>query len=254
MIFLVLAGSQELFRRSQYLTLACFGILPFILIGYWLGTGNTDWFKWVKIFSVIVAVWVLYLCRYTRLGEKNGVLSLMYGILSINILEAVTKDFSGGGLAHTCNALAGAVLIATLPWPRFYNRTPPAMAIDRAGPYKDFLYHSISKGWMLCYTLWNLCFIYLNYADDTAMHSAVLGAALLVGWKRPELWLQARAFTLGTFLFYVFTVPETILPFKTPDAYHEGVALVGAGISLLAALVYTFIALVKPRFLSKASA
>lgn len=251
LIFLLLAGSQELFRRSQYVTLACFGILPFVLIGYWLGTGNTDWFKWVKIFSVIVAVWVLYLCRYTRLGEKRGFLSLIYGILAINILEAVTKDYAGGGIAHICNAVAGAILIVTLPWPRFQDSHPAAMEIDRTGPHRDFLYNSISRGWMLCYTLWNLIFIYLNYPDDTAIHIAVLGSALVFGWKRPELWFQARAFTLGTFLFYVFTLPETIVPFKTPQAFEPELAVVGAGLSLLAALVYVFVLVAKPRFLSK---
>ncbi len=130
-IFVVLLLMQEWFRRSKKLTFFCFGVLPFGLISFWLSTGNTDWFKWVKIFSVIVAVWVLFICRYTKLGEKPWCLSLMYGILAINILEAVTKDYTGGGLAHVLNALAGTILIATLPWPRFGNDRLPTMAIDK---------------------------------------------------------------------------------------------------------------------------
>ncbi len=56
------------------------------------------------------------------------------------------------------------------------------------------------------------------------MHGAILGVALVIGLARPELWVQARAYTLGTFLLLFFTYKPGFVALRPPGPGSEAVA------------------------------
>ena len=117
--------------------------------------------------------------------------------MAVNILEATAVDWLEGETQHVFNGIAGLLLIASLPhgWraTRFTTHKPQDLQCRT------------NRSWIVGYTLWNWAFVVLNYPAYTGYHTAVLLAALIVGWREPQRWLQTRAATLGVILFGLVT-------------------------------------------------
>lgn len=168
----------------------------------WILTGNVDgWFRWFKILSVILPTIIVGLSRVAVHEQRTGriwdvlrspkFVWFFYGILFLNIAEAVVKDLQLGNYA---NALAGVVLCATIPYvPKFWSITPTGGA--------DLIAYT-TVGWNLLYTLWNAAFVYAESPIYFGSSLCILLAAELypVFKKRPELYVTARVYTLATHL------------------------------------------------------
>ncbi len=229
----VLWGLQELQRREPRFVVGFFLVLPLLLTPYWARVYHTDLFHWVKIFSVIAGVLWFTALRYTRLGQKRWAYYGVLFILAANILEAVLQDLSGGHLAHDLNATAGILLIVTL-----FERLD-TIQVNTGTRIRDLEWGSMTLLWVIAYTLWNWTFVFLQYPWNAGKHIAVLGAALLVGLQDPKRWLQARAFTLGTYLIFLFSFPTFIEAAADTRAWSTPTTeLLAAGITLAVTLLY----------------
>lgn len=204
---------QELLRRAnKWIAWGIFLVLPLVLIPYWRHLSESGiyagrgMFPWVKLASLQLAVSWLTALRFTRLGQSRGARALMFLLLPINMFEAVTLDLHGGHLAHWLLAGSGLLLIIAVPHPLW------AIRVDEHGPWRDLLYVGMTRTWIVGYTLWNAAFVYLNFPEIAGHQLAVLAAPLVVGMRRPALWLQARGFTLGVDLLLMATFPELLFP------------------------------------------
>ncbi len=227
-------GLQELQRREPRFVVGFFLVLPILLTPYWARVYHTDLFHWVKIFSVIAGVLWFTALRYTRFGKQRWAYYGVLFILAANILEAVLQDLSGGHLAHYLNATAGVLLIATL-----FDRLE-SIRIASESRFRDLEWGSMTLAWVIAYTLWNWTFVFLQYPWNAGKHIAVLGAALLVGLVDPKRWLQARAFTLGTYLILLFSFPAFIEAAADTSAWSTPTSeLIAAGVTFVFTLGYT---------------
>lgn len=161
-------------------------------------------------------------------------------LLGVNILEAVTVDVLAGGVAHGLVAVAGLVLICTIP---MRHR---ATTID-AGRYRD-LHLPLTRGWVIAYTAWNWAFVSLNYPAYAGHHAAVLLAALVVGLIAPRLWTQTRSSTLGLNLLTMATFNPEMVSWLDASAWSGATASAGVAV---AALVVTVVSLARPWGLSR---
>lgn len=208
----------------------------------WIITGNVDgWFRWIKILSVLLPTIVVGLSRVavneSRKGRIWDVLRspkfvwFFYGILFLNIVEAVIKDLQLGNYA---NALAGMILCVTIPYvPKFWS-------ITKAGGSDLIAYTTV--GWNLLYTLWNAAFVYAEAPIYFGSSLCILLAAELypVFKKRPELYVTARIYTLATHLllracFDVF--PQTM---DTSSWFNESVLQTWGVMNLIIAVPFLF--------------
>ena len=142
--------------------------------------------------------WVTAL-RYTPLSRRALALFGMIIILVINITEAVALDLFGGHLDHYYVMIAGILVIMTLP------RSRHAISVGAGNRNCDLHYEGMTRIWIVGYTLWNWAFVYLNYPIVAGQHLAVLASAFVVGMIEPRRWLQARAYTLATYVFVLAT-------------------------------------------------
>jgi len=231
----LLWGMQELQRREPRFVAAFFLLLPPLLVPYWARVYQTDLFHWVKLFSVIAGVLWFTALRHTRFGKVRWAYYGVFVILAANILEAVLQDLSGGHLAHYLNATAGILLIVTL-----LDRLD-SIQVNADSRFRDLEWGSMTLAWIIGYTLWNWTFVFLQYPWNAGKHIAVLGAALLVGLQNPRRWLQARAFTLGTYLILLFSFPGFIEAGADTRAWSTPTTeLLAASLVLGFMLAYTF--------------
>ena len=208
----------------------------------WILSGNVDgWFRWFKILSVILPTIVVGLARVAVHEQRTGriwdvlrspkFVWFFYGILFLNITEAVVKDLQ---LGNYPNALAGAVLCVTIPYvPKFWN-------ITTTGGSDLIAYTTV--GWNLLYTTWNACFVYAESPVYFGSSLCILLAAELypVFKKRPELYITARVYTLAAHLLLraVFDVfPQTM---DTSSWFDEGVLQTWGVINLVVAVPFLF--------------
>lgn len=227
-------GLQELQRREPRFVVAFFLVLPVLLTPYWARVYQTDLFHWVKIFSVIAGVLWFTALRYTAFDKRRWAYYGVLAILAANILEAVLQDLSGGHAAHYLNATAGILLIATL-----FDRLE-TIQVNNESRFRDLEWGSMTLAWVIGYTIWNWTFVFLQYPWNAGKHIAVLGAALIVGLIDPKRWLQARAFTLGTYLIFLFSFPTFVESAADTTAWSTTTTeLLAAGLSFGFMLLYT---------------
>jgi len=201
-----------------------FIVLPIILtIAVWpttagSGTSVNDWFHWAKVYSALAGCIGFMAIRFIPQLQKNKyALFFPALILSINILEAVARDFEVAGISgliegqvlvagpwHVMNGIAGLLNIITLTgW----------MGITVAKTKsKDMLWPDQLWFWIIPYDLWNFAYTY-NCIPD---HSFYAGLALLLSCTIPAFfikkgaWLQHRAQTLAIWCMFAMTVPSFI--------------------------------------------
>jgi len=202
LLFIGLVAAQEVFYRFPKFSLYFFVIGSVILFPCWvLLIGVEDWFAWMKVLTIALGILLLSVLRNTRLGQTVFVQWATYVFLTVNIMEAVVKDFSTGTIANYLNVVAGILLVLTL------DRID-TIRISPTGS-KDVRWTAMTMAWIVGYTIWNWVFVYLNFGFMSSMvHLAVLGSAFVVVLVDKDRWLQARLFTLGTFFMIFHSFPH----------------------------------------------
>jgi len=231
MWFAVLGGLMlinELTRSSKWLSYLFYIAVPVLLtIFLWPksagGHSSTGtWFHWVKVYSSLAGVLGFMYLRYNPKAASNKYL-LMFPpvILSVNILEAVIRDFqcftlySGenfgvvinqitmqGGAWNIMNGVAGILnILAISGWAGIF--------ITRGKRYKDMIWPDMLWWWIIAYDVWNFAYVY-NCVSD---HAFFAGAALLISCTIPAFllgkgaWLQHRAQTLALWMMFTMSFP-----------------------------------------------
>lgn len=202
-------------RRCRLSTLwLVFGIVPTLLAPAWAWAHDLDFFVWIKLLSVFGGLsWAAWL-RFTGAGRVCLFRSAVPWILLANVGEAMTVDLLTPTPGHQLNVVAGLLLMLTIP----FNRQ--SVRIDEASACRD-LHFDLPISWIVGYTLWNWSFVMLNYPAYAGHHLAILLAAMVVGWVYPQLWLQARAATLGLNLLVYATNPQCLLSIHDARAWSN---------------------------------
>jgi hypothetical protein len=209
---LILLLLYEVFRRSEWLSWAIFLVLPIVFYPFWKKREKHSLFGWVKLYSVTFSVAFSVFMRFTALQEFDWTYLLIYLLLVLNIVEAILLDISKRSYKHYLNAFAGLALILTLP-------ATSTIRVDTLSIYNDLSW-TIPLSWVIGYTIWNLVFVYIQTPQHVAMHTAVLGSALIIGFLSSDLWLQARAYTLGIFLILFFTRKPLFDPLRVTKTLY----------------------------------
>lgn len=261
---------NELTRASKVLSYFMYIAVPVILTLFvWPNTAGANsstgtWFHWVKVYSSLAGVLGFMLLRYNKKAAANKYLLFFPAlILSINILEAVIRDFqcytlySGalygtvvnkvmmqGGLWNIMNGIAGIINIITISgWMGIF------IAKDK---HKDMLWPDQLWWWIIAYDLWNFAYVY-NCVSD---HSFYAGAALLVSCTIPAFfigkgaWLQHRAQTLALWMMFTMCFPFFVddSMFAVHSSHNPNAFMLVSALALLvnvAVLIYHTYKIVK---------
>ncbi|HSR03564.1 MAG TPA: DUF5692 family protein [Proteiniclasticum sp.] len=213
---------NEIARRSKLASIIVFCVLPVVLVVLVfygpLGspTGNT-WFGWVKVVSALVGVYGFMLIRFTKLGDKKFAAYFPVAILSINIAEAVYREFQVyatyktmvvdeggilvlGGTWNILNGLAGILTIVTLT-----GFIGIRVSKDKS---RDMIWPDMTWMYVIGYTLWNFAYVY-NCISTRSMYAGfgILIAAIIAEYffKRGA-WLQHRAQILSLYAMFSLSV------------------------------------------------
>ncbi len=218
----VLLFINEITRRSKTVSIIAFCILPIVLalmVFYGpLGspTGKT-WFGWVKVVSALIGVYGFMLIRFTKLGEKKFASFFPVAILSINIAEAVFREFQVyatyktlivdeggivvlGGTWNILNALAGILTIVTLT-----GFIGIKVSKDKS---RDMIWPDMTWMYVVGYTLWNFAYVY-NCISTRSMYAGfgILTAAIIAEYVfKRGAWLQHRAQILSLYAMFSLSV------------------------------------------------
>lgn len=229
--FAVIAGLMlvnELTRSSKWLSYIIYIALPILLtFTVWRHTSGPDsstgtWFHWVKVYSSLAGVLGFMYIRHNKKAAANKYwLMFPPAILSINIMEAVFRDFqvyasySGeafgtvvngmlmeGGPWNVMNGIAGILNILALSgWVGIF--------VTKGKKYKDMIWPDQLWWWIIAYDLWNFAYVY----NCVGNHAFYAGAALLLSCTIPAFfirkgaWLQHRAQTLAIWMMFVMSFP-----------------------------------------------
>lgn len=231
LMWIVVVGCLMLFnhlaRWNKWISVTLFIVLPVILTVFvWPhtageGSSTGTWFHWVKVYSALAGCLGFMYIRYNKKASVNKYW-LMFPplILSINILEAVIRDFQCyslysssafgsivdnmtmlGGPWNILNGIAGIINIITITgWMGIY------ISKDK---YKDMVWPDQLWWWIIAYDVWNFAYVY-NCVTDHAFYA---GAALLISCTIPAFllgkgaWLQHRAQTLALWMMFTMCFP-----------------------------------------------
>jgi hypothetical protein len=236
LILVVLIVLNEIFRRSKWSTIIFFVLLPLILTPMvWSQQGVTYWFKWVKIYSVVFAVIWFTAIRYSNFGKYDIVKFIAALFLGVNIMEAVSQDFSMGHLPNILNGIAGVLSTITL----FYGwkQITPDQSKE-----KDMVWPKMPVLWILAYDVWNIVYVYLNFPGSTsAQFMVLLSCTIPALFIKKGTWLQARAFTLAAWFMYYFTFPRFTEQLELMVPRDTSLMLAAAVLSIVLNVVYTLV-------------
>lgn len=270
MWFAVLGGLMlvnEIARASKAFSVFVFLILPIALtFTVWqrtavAGTSVGTWFHWAKVYSALAGCLGFMALRYfKKLGTNKYLLAFPPLILSLNILEAVIRDFQCAGLNgmvdgvfmvggpwHVMNGIAGILNIVTITgWTGIF--------IDGKHRQKDMLWPDMLWFWVVAYDLWNFAYVY-NCVSDHAFYA---GAALLISCTIPAFcikkgaWLQHRAQTLATWMMFVMCFPSFVdtSRFAVKSSHSESALFIVSALALasnVAVLAYNVYKIAKYR-------
>jgi len=248
---------NELTRANKWFSLLVYLVLPiFLTFGVWVhtavpGTSVGTWFAWAKVYSALAGCLGFMALRFIKGWAQNKYLLLFPPlILSINIMEAVIRDFQCysyngfmdgmmivGGSWNIMNGIAGILNIITISgWAGIF------IGKDR---YKDMLWPDMLWFWIIAYDLWNFAYVY-NCVPD---HSFYAGAALLISCTIPAFfikkgaWLQHRAQTLAIWVMFAMSFPAFIdtSKFAVKSSHNPKALFIVSAVALvanMAVLVY----------------
>ena len=261
-----LIGLNQLTRMNKWAGLAIFLVLPIILsFTLWPVTAGPEttvgtWFAWVKVYSALAGCLGFMAIRYSEKARSYKWL-LMFPplILSVNILEAVVREFqlmsaNGfidgmtiiGGPWNMMNGIAGILNIITLSgW--------VGIIVSR-DKTKDMVWPDMLWFWIIAYDLWNFAYVY----NCVPNHAFYAGAALLLSCTIPAFfikkgaWLQHRAHTLGLWMIFVMSYPTFVdtTIFAVQSSHNKSALMLVAVLSLsfnLGVFVYHVYTIVKTK-------
>mgnify|MGYP006299710851 CR=1 FL=1 len=197
-LLMLLVEVMRKYRRAS----AVFWVLVLFIFFLW-DSQLEGWFRWVKTFSVLVPTALILglgrIAQYEKRGgwwsffRKDWVLWSLYGVLGLNILEASLKDLAMG---NYFNAISGFILIVTIPLFKAKGRKN-GWAFSKKKPGDLIVY--TDPMWNFLYTTWNIAFVYAENPGYAASSLCILLAAEIYPHlkRRPELYVQARAYTLA---------------------------------------------------------
>lgn len=202
-IYIILLMLAVEFMRKHYKFAAVFWVVSLLTFPLW--QYNLDgWFRWVKTLSVLLpTAFVVGFARIAQFERREGwwkafrkdwALWFLYGILGLNILEASLKDFE---LGNWFNGISGLILIVTIPLVKSAKGKKIGWKISDEKPGDLIAYTDAI--WNFLYTTWNIAFVYAEHPGYAASSLCILLAAELypVIKRRPELYVQARVYTLA---------------------------------------------------------
>lgn len=238
LFFVVLLGN-ELCRHSKAAAYTVFFVLPVVLIPVFLNSGFDGVFRWVKLYSAVAGAAFFTLVRFNGLDRFKWARFTVAAILVVNILEAVTQDYSSGTLPNLLNAAAGILNAVTVSrW--------AGIVRDERAPH-DMLWPGMTLGWIIAYDLWNITIVYLNFPNTVMFTLAILVAPTLAALViKKGTWMQARAYTLAIYMMYIFTFHrlaehtlsmQFALPFPRSYGVAMGLALLSLGANVGYALL-----------------
>lgn len=233
---------NEVTRRSKKISILVFCVLPVVLaIGVLIGvlgspSGKT-WFGWVKVVSALAGVYGFMLIRFTKLGEKRFAAIFPLAILSLNIAEAVYREFEVfakykeltvdpagilllGGSWNIFNGIAGILCIVTLT-----GFAGIRVSKDKT---RDMIWPDMTWMYIVGYTLWNFAYVY-NCISTRSMYAgfAILLAAIIAEYVfKRGAWLQHRAQILSLFAMFALSVDyQQSTYFRILPTYQENILL-----------------------------
>ncbi len=246
-----LIGANELARRSRTAALLMFVALPIALTLFvWpqtagAGSSTGTWFHWVKVYSALAGcLGFLWIRFHDGAAASKWWLLFPPAILSLNILEAVARDFQVysmqvdgivdgvhmiSGPWNVMNGIAGLINIVTITgWLGI------RLSRDR---YRDMIWPDMIWPWIIAYDVWNFAYVY-NCVGD---HSFYAGLALLISCTIPTFlitkgtWLQARAQTLACWMMFTMTVPAFVTdsPFAVKSSHNPTALLTVSALALV---------------------
>lgn len=246
----VFLGINEVTRKSKKLSILAYCVLP-ILLGILIFTGvlgsptGKTWFGWVKVVSALIGIYGFMLIRFTKLGKSKFAYFFPVSILSINIAEAVYREFEVfikfkvmtvdpggvvvlGGVWNIFNAVAGILCIITLT-----GFVGIRVSKDKS---RDMIWPDMTWMYIIGYTLWNFAYVY-NCISTRSMYAgfAILLAAVIAEFifKRGA-WLQHRAQILALYAMFSLSFDfQQNEYFKIVPVYKESMWLIISIISLL---------------------
>jgi hypothetical protein len=220
-VLLVLMLLNELAGFNKWTAIFFFGALPlFLTIAVWPktaveGTSVATWFHWAKVYSALSGAIVVSLIRFKKgLVEKKWILILPAAILTINIAEAVIRDFQ----CYSYNGIVDGLMIVGGPWNIMNGIAGILNILAISGWFgifisknkaKDMIWPDMLWFWIIAYDLWNFAYIY----NCVPLHAFYAGVALLASCTIPSLfirkgtWFQARAYTLTFWMMFVMIFP-----------------------------------------------
>ena len=195
-VIAALAFTAWLAQRNMWVVLAVFIVIPLALTIFWWphstqGTASAGWFPIVKQYSALAgSLCLVALQVFPRLRHNRWYLLIPPVILSVNIAEAVVRDFqcfgihgvdpsqgmvTWGGPWNIMNGIAGILnLLAISGWIGIFVSK---------GKERALVWGDLTIGWIIAYDLWNFAYVY-NCLADRAWYS---GVALLAACTIPAL-------------------------------------------------------------------
>jgi hypothetical protein len=214
-----LLGLNEIIRASKLGSIAIFMVIPVLLTPVWLMMDSeiTSWFTWVKVYSALAGSIIYMVIRFTDYHKKHPwYLILVPGILALNILEAVIREFQVGILGF--HGMVDGMQYISGGW-NYVNGAAGILNIllicgwtgifASSGKKKDMLWPDQTRLWIIAYGVWNISYVY-SCAPGNAFYS---GVALNISATIPALfwakgtWMQNRAATLSFWMMWVMTMP-----------------------------------------------
>lgn len=222
-VLTLLIAANEITRRSKWISSAIYIILPIVLtVCVWpksAGSGTTSgyWFAWVKTYSALAGVIGFMALRFIKGLDQNKFMRMFPAIiLSVNILEAVYRDFecfskSGvienglyllGGPWNIINGLAGLINIITITgW--------TCIRVSKTRT-KDMVWADQLWFWIIAYDLWNISYCY-NCISDRSFYAGfliIVACTIAEFTIKKGIWLQHRAQTLALYAMFTLTFPS----------------------------------------------
>ncbi|MFC6322321.1 DUF5692 family protein [Companilactobacillus baiquanensis] len=241
---------NEAARANKWVGLTLFVAVPIILtIFVWpntAGSGSSTgtWFHWVKVYSALAGCLGFMALRFIpKLQNNKWMLMFPPIILSVNIMEAVFRDFQvyglhgmvdgvfmNGGAWNIMNGIAGIINIITI--------TGWMGIIVSRDKQKDMIWPDQIWPWIIAYDIWNFAYVY-NCVGD---HSFYAGAALLLSctfaafFIKKGSWLQARAQTLAFWMMFTMSFPAFVTDsqFAVQSSHNSTALMVVSALALLA--------------------
>ncbi len=234
---LLLYGIHELFRRFVRSTTA-FWVLVLLSCPVWISNLG-DWFLVIKTLMMVVAIIII---SFTRLryalanqnepvARTNILFWLIYLALILNISVALIPDIEIGNYA---NAFTGLILCLLVPLP------PKGWTIDTARSKFHDLLVDLPIVWCLLYVSWWLNLVYDIWPNILSRGICLMVVTLipLIVYRRSDLWLSIRAYTLAVYMMTIalfdYSIPFIDSVFRRDDT----VKMLWGGANLLLIAIY----------------